>query len=69
MDQTDSAQAQVSQRLPRALGTQFTLAGPGVTHLPAQQDDHWGSGVQNQLSILKLVQMKKIEVKKKVRMP
>lgn len=55
-------QAQSSQRLPRALGKQFTLAGPGVTHLPAQQDNHFGSGVRNQLNILKPSQINEIKM-------
>lgn len=69
VNQADSAQAQISQRLPSALGTQFTLVGPGVTHLPAQQDDRLGSGVRNHLNILKLTQMSERKVKKKVCMP
>lgn len=36
--------------------------GPGVTHLPAQQDNHLGSGVRNQLDTLKPSQINKRKV-------
>lgn len=36
--------------------------GPGVTHLPAQQDNHLGSGVHNQLDTLKPSQINKRKV-------